>query len=123
MNLIKVQGQIFNLAHFENITFNDTNELCLWPPDDGTPYRIGGPEALAAWEWLQKACIWKMEPVDEPDSGDVETLPFSDELDKEMAISEDDRQLLLEGLDSIDGEIYNSHGYQIRQLANRIKTL
>ena len=66
MNLMRINGSVYNLSHYAKTTFKN-NTLMFWTASDGLDVVCvaieSGPEALAAWEWLQKACIWKMEPV------------------------------------------------------------
>ena len=62
MNLMRINGKIYNLDKMEIIQYReDEKTLVMWTHQEAEPRVESGPEALAAWEWLQKACIWKME--------------------------------------------------------------
>ena len=62
MNLMRINGTIYNPSAYAMITFKN-NLLIFYNLEMTLETAEPGPEALAAWEWLQKACIWKMEPV------------------------------------------------------------
>ena len=63
MNLMRINGKLYNFDKVTYCTFSNDGTLYIWMGDDR--FVESGPEALAAWEWLQKACIWKMEPEPE----------------------------------------------------------